>query len=99
MAINEKDFKAIERILNYVIKANIEPVQKYDAIDEYRPLKMIAKDLKYKDDDYCSEIYVNLHQLTDWQKKTFLMRAAKALPNRCYIEEYKDAKIIRIGFK
>ncbi|RWX03379.1 hypothetical protein [Flavobacterium cerinum] len=97
--MTENEIKLAERIFYHVIKANINPVQKYDPIDEFRPLMMIAKGLVYKDDNYCSEIYVNLHSLSDWQKKIFLKRSGKELPGRCYIEEYPDKKIVRIGFK
>lgn len=97
MGINESDFKAIELLFTYIVKSRVWPVQKYDPLEENRPNIMIAKGLTYRDAGFCSEVYVNLQKLTDWQRKHFSSRAQKIMPNRWYIEDINN--ITRIGFR
>lgn len=97
--MTEKDFRAAESIIHFVVKGATPTLQKHDPVEEYRIKTLFARDLTYKADNFCSELYINVPQLTPWQLKTLKLRAGKALPDRWQVVDMPHLKAVRIVFK
>jgi hypothetical protein len=99
MPLTEIQVRSAERIFNFALKHKPDAIQAYNPAEEFRTNTTIAKHNRLSMPIICSEIYINVLELTAWQIKAFKERANKLLPDNWFIEEHPKEKIIRFGFR